>query len=209
MTRPLWIAAAVLVGLLLGWWLHRPDPKAVAKIDAALADSLKAERDSLRAALVTALAFPRDSSPAQHVADSLRKQRKAKPDTGTTAPIPGARVVLYATYAAVREEADSAEAAHVQHLAADSAHADTLNRKFLAYDASVQKRFGELEKALRDARTNMRKPLKWAAGVVTEGRLNPVGGYLMRDMGPLQIGANVTDGKDEPLTFRIMGGLHF
>ncbi len=53
-----------------------------------------------------------------------------------------------------------------------------------------------------------RRVYPWSAGAVFEGAA-PVGGYIDRRLWRVQLGAEVTDGKDEPVTLRVKAGWTF
>lgn len=66
------------------------------------------------------------------------------------------------------------------------------------------------DSTLKEARGYLRRPPRWSLGPVWEaGRLTPVGGELLREVGPLRLGLQLTDGAGESATVRATLQLRF
>lgn len=215
------VLAAALAGLLLGWllWGRGNPEEAERALDyAALVRArtasrekviarLLAERDRLQAteraheaAARTHQAEARDSAAAaaRHAVDVQAALARGDNGAARAGAIAQANALGMAYQACDQAgvELDSALAA----CRADRAKGDTV---LALRDQTIDEQAGAIDSLSRVARHARRMP-RWAAGPVWEpGRLLPVGGRLDRELGPIRVSVEVTDGPAEGATGRI------
>lgn len=205
-------AAGLLAGLLLGWrlWHGRPPaPTLLARLDTVLVAG-PAIHDTLRLFTAAGQAAEARHDAALHRADSLAVEAAR---LGVRADSLAALAGDSAWALVVRtEERDRLREENQEVRAANRALADARSQ-FYRGMVLAEARIAVLEPALAKARAALAAagaPPRWSAGAVWEpGSATPVGGYLARVAGPLQVSLQLTDGPRESPTVRGAVGLRF
>lgn len=227
---PWW--AYALAGLALGALLWFPrghvqtpddDPRWQAREDslrrehsadsAAAADRYRVALAAAESAAAVASQRAGSASHWRRVADSLRALRSQNGNDRTQS---GNDSLLEQENAALRVALDTLTDAYGSLFAA---YRGTIEAASAAHTGWMQAE-GQLSlertqwederEAWRETVRRMKPRPKWAAGPLWEpGGAVPVGGYLSRDVGPLVVSVQATDGPGEPATARLGLGVRF
>ena len=205
-------AAGLLAGLLLGWrlWAARPaDPALLASIDTVLVAG-PAFHDTLRIIERTGTAQGARAARAEARADSLAAAAArlgAQADSALALARDSGAALAYRTGERDRLREEIAEVRAANRAIADA------RTTFYQGMVRAEARVTALEAALAEARGGLvraRPAPRWAAGAMWEpGRAVPVGGFVAREVGPLRLQLEATDGPTERPTARLAAGLRF